>query len=105
MTAFHISGRRWFDRVNGNTYHSARVFADGELVAVVPFQYGYDDAWLQSAMVEMVEAGILPGLRSGPHDTLRPLWQQLEGTGDTLTSDVADVLKRETIAHGVTNDS
>ena len=100
MAAFHISGRRWFDRVNGNTYHSARVYADGELVVTVPFQYGYGDHWLQSSMEAMVKAGVLLGLRYGPHDTLRPLWQQLEGTDDTLTSDVADVLKREAVAYG-----
>ena len=104
MTALHISGRRWFDRVNGNTYHSARVFADGELVVVVPFQYGYDDAYRDSAMVAMVEAGVLPGLRYGPHNTLRPLWQQIEASDDTLTVDVADVLKREAVAHGATDD-
>ena len=104
MTAFHISGRRWFDRVNGNTYHSTRVFADGELVVITPFEYGYGDQWQQTAMVAMVEAGVLPGLRSGPHDTLRPLWQQIEASDHTLTSDVADVPKREVVAHGAVDD-
>ena len=107
MTAFHISGRRWFDKVNGNTYHSARVFADGELAAVVPFQYGYGDAWEWSALVATVEAGALVGLRSGPHDSLRPWWQHIDESdgAHTLTTDVADVLKREAVAHGKGGDN
>lgn len=34
--------KTWFDRVNGNSYFSARIYdLKNDLVAVVPFQYGY----------------------------------------------------------------
>ena len=50
MKNIRIEGRKWFDKVNGNTYHSARVYVDGELVAAAPFQYGYGDQYLYSGM-------------------------------------------------------
>ncbi len=45
----HIEGRRWFQRTFGNTYHSVRIFKDGQLVAHLPRQYGYGDQFLQTA--------------------------------------------------------
>lgn len=40
-----VQGRRWFDKVNGNTYHSATVYVNNEEVAREPFQYGYGDSY------------------------------------------------------------
>lgn len=47
--SLHIEGRRWFERHNGNTYHSVRIFRDGVLVATLPFEYGYGETFLQTA--------------------------------------------------------
>ena len=34
--------KTWFDRINGNSYFSARVFnLKNELIKTIPFQYGY----------------------------------------------------------------
>jgi hypothetical protein len=34
--------KTWFDRINGNSYFSARIYdLDMNLLKVVPFQYGY----------------------------------------------------------------
>lgn len=37
--------RQWFDRINGNTYFSARITVNfgmkNELTITMPFQYGY----------------------------------------------------------------
>ena len=94
----HISGRRWFDKVNGNTYHSARAYQDGELVAVAPYQYGYGDQWRESIAEELVKAGVLPDLQT-PNGR-KPLWQIAEAVGCSITSDCADVLKREVVDYG-----
>ena len=48
--SLHIAGRRWFQRGPGNTYHSVRIFKDGALIACLPFQYGYGDSFLQTAL-------------------------------------------------------
>jgi hypothetical protein len=49
---------KWFDKANGNTYHSCRITRckDGA-VCVAPFQYGYGDHYRQSAVESMVKAG------------------------------------------------
>jgi hypothetical protein len=53
--------RRWFDKVNGNTYHSVRITDNetGKAIAV-PFQYGYGDCYRQTALQAMCDAGWLP---------------------------------------------
>lgn len=46
--SLHIEGRRWFSK-DGNTYHSVRIFRNGEQVAYVPYEYGYGEGFLQTA--------------------------------------------------------
>lgn len=48
--SLHIEGRRWFQRGPGNTYHSVRIFKDGALLVTLPYQYGYGDSFLQTAL-------------------------------------------------------
>ena len=50
MKSLHIEGRRWFQRGPGNTYHSVRIWIDGKQVANLPYQYGYGDCFLQTAL-------------------------------------------------------
>jgi hypothetical protein len=59
-----IIGRRWFDKVNGNTYHSCECLVNGEVVAYVPFSYGYDSAYEYSGMKKLAELGYLPDFTS-----------------------------------------
>ena len=58
--SLHIEGRRWFQRTYGNTYHSVRVFKDGEMIACLPYQYGYGDQFLQTALDWMKANGHAP---------------------------------------------
>ncbi len=55
-----IVGRRWFQRTYGNTYHSAEVVIDGEVVARTGKHYGYDDSYIYTALVVAEAAGLLP---------------------------------------------
>lgn len=41
ITSLFVEVREWFDKTGGNSYFSARVSVDGELVGFLPFQYGY----------------------------------------------------------------
>ena len=54
---FIANAVKWFDRINGNTYHSVRVTRceDGAVI-YCPFQYGYGDHYRQTALEAMVEA-------------------------------------------------
>lgn len=47
---FIVTGAKWFDKVNGNTYHNAKI-VNGETgeTHYTGFQYGYDRAYLESA--------------------------------------------------------
>lgn len=49
MSQFVVIARRWFDKVNGNTYHSVEVYRDGVLLERVPFVYGYGEQYDQTA--------------------------------------------------------
>ncbi len=87
-----ILGRRWFERVNGNTYHSVKVYVDGVLVGAVPFQYGYGDQYMQSASSILVNnCEFIP---KGLEDKFI-LWRWCKEKGVELISDVADVGRKK----------
>jgi len=99
MENIRIEGRRWFDRVNGNTYHSARVYVDGELTLAVPFQYGYGDQYMWTAWSALVEKRGLDVERYHSGGMESP-WRWGERHGVKVSYDAADVLKREVKAWG-----
>jgi len=41
VTSVLVIGRRWFERTNGNTYHSSEIYVNNVLVHKIPFTYGY----------------------------------------------------------------
>lgn len=85
-----IIGRRWFDRINGNTYHSVQCVINGEQVAYVPFAYGYDDQYIQTGANELHKLGYLPnwGDRS-------VFWRYCEENGITLFTTRSDVSRKK----------
>lgn len=79
-----INARRWFDNSFGNTYHSVRVWTvKGNDVRAfsLPFAYGYDDAYLQSA-AELIGVDYMDFL-----DAMR-------GGSATIIVDVVDVARK-----------
>jgi len=55
-----IEGREWHDKINGNSYFSARVWVDGQIVAVLTLQYGYESHYFTIAMDKLVELAYVP---------------------------------------------
>ena len=55
-----IIGRRWFQRTYGNTYHTTEIIVDGETVHVTPRQYGYGDAYTDTAFAWLISSGLIP---------------------------------------------
>lgn len=43
-----IEGRRWFEKTNGNTYHSCDLIVNNEVIDRVSFTYGYGDQYRQT---------------------------------------------------------
>ncbi|MCP4648764.1 MAG: hypothetical protein GY853_01610 [PVC group bacterium] len=58
---FFVTGCRWFDKINGNTYHSARIVrASDSKVLYCPFEYGYGEQYKETALLAMVKSGWIP---------------------------------------------
>jgi len=72
----HISGRRWFQRSYGNTYHTTTLFYADGTSETSPRHYGYGDQYLQTAF-DMMQL---------PYGGTRVLREELG-----ITYDVADV--------------
>ena len=60
IRSMFVEGREWFDKVNGNSYFSARIWINGGQVAILPFQYGYGDQFIYEAHRKLIELGYLP---------------------------------------------
>ena len=99
IETLHIEGRLWFDRVNGNTYHSARATIGGVLQIGVPFQYGYGEQYVYSAQEKLAELGYLP-IERHENGSVKPLWQEARDRGFTFTYNAEHVSKREAKAWG-----
>ena len=57
-----VNAVRWFDRINGNTYHSVRISRtkDDQIIVSSPIVYGYDDFYRQTALSLMAKSKWLP---------------------------------------------
>lgn len=89
-----VLGKRWFDKVNGNTYCSSRVFFDGELVLTVGMEYGYGSFYIQNAAMHLDKKGFvkLEKYENGGHESL---WRYCERMGIKLIDEVSEVKKRD----------
>lgn len=84
-----IVGRRWFQRTNGNTYHSAEAYYNGDLVGRVGFRYGYDSQWEWTARDILQQAVKLPGI-----EKTESLWRYCERKSITLVQSCTDVKRK-----------
>ena len=56
-----VIAKEWYDRMNGNSYCAVRIYSDGELLAALPYAYGYGDYYLHRAktwVADNIEADI-----------------------------------------------
>lgn len=81
-----VIGRRWFDRVNGNTYHSCTVLINGEEVGRNEFEYGYGSQWEYTGLELLKKARKLP-------ETITALWKVKELSN--LVTTCADVQRKK----------
>ena len=91
-----VIGKRWFNRGPGNTYHSTQILIDGAEVHFIPFEYGYDDGYIQSAQEWLLANGYLPRAKkypnTGGHESL---WQYCRRMKIAFAYSVADVSRRK----------
>ena len=94
-----VIGKRWFDRVNGNTYNSVEIFVNGRKEAVLPFGYGYGDYYVQRAVEWLIDRGFLyltPDQieRKERTGSTPPLWQLTRERGIEMDYEAIDVPRK-----------
>lgn len=92
-----ITAKEWFDKLNGNSYFSARVTINyglkNEKTIYIPFEYGYGDSFLYQSLKELQELKLLDKSINSTQD-LR------ENKIILRTHKMDKCLKREVIAFG-----
>ena len=68
-----IIGKQWFDKINGNSYFSTRVFFDNILVLLLPFQYGYGDQYIYASFEKIKKEKLIKDV-----DVSVTLWELCE---------------------------
>lgn len=63
-----INAKEWFDKVNGNSYFSARITLNYgtsvQQVIKLPFQYGYGDCYIDMSNKYLIDNNIIKGKRN-----------------------------------------
>ena len=99
---FIATAVRWFDKCNGNTYHSVRIskVSNGKLI-VCPFTYGYGEQYRDTALRAMELAKwIPPKYRGQESNGSHRVWGYERNNNYPIIWHVSDGLKRDCIANG-----
>ncbi len=109
---FVCNAVKWFDKVNGNTYHSVRItrISDGKVICH-EWTYGYNEHYRQTALQTMFKAGWLDNYlrKHEPIKNLKP--EERHYTENNLSMferennypimwNVSEGLKRDMVANG-----
>ena len=103
ITRIQVIGYEWFDKINGNSYCSARVYVNDEPTAFVPFQYGYGSAYVQYAAEALNEIEIIT-MENARFGGLEPLWRYCLDRDIELLTIHTKHLKRDTKTWGERDD-
>jgi hypothetical protein len=55
-----IIGRKWFEKINGNTYFTAEILVNGIHVHSMPYEYGYGEQYEQASLGWLEKAELIP---------------------------------------------
>lgn len=93
-----VTALEWFDRINGNSYFSARVTLNygmkTEKTVYLPFQYGYGDHYQDCAARALSDQGLIE------IDDRTALWAWCKDHGAIYRYSKTDALKRDVKAFG-----
>ena len=96
---FTCQAVKWFDKLNGNTYHSVRITRNKDGVVIVgAWTYGYGEHYRQTAMEEMAKSGWLQSKYNYKDNTLY-LYERENNY--PINWIVSNGLKRDCVANGV----
>ena len=83
-------GRKWFDKVNGNTYFSAISLHNRKEIARIDFEYGYGDYWLY----EITKRAIVDQYQCGENQQPWQFINQLESNGIAVFTNCEKVTRK-----------
>jgi hypothetical protein len=101
---FVANAVRWFDKVNGNTYHSVNItnIKTGKTI-YCPMTYGYSEQYRHTALEAMAKAGWLPEkYRSNQIQSENSFYMYERENNYPIMWNVTDGLKRDCVANGKT---
>lgn len=95
-----IQAKEWFDKVNGNSYFSARITVNFGLpwqkVIAIHFQYGYGNTYAYQAFKALQDAGDIP-----QQEPMAAPWRYYQDNGIIVRSKKEDkCLQRDVKAWG-----
>jgi len=88
-----VFARKWFEKTNGNTYHSVQVWVNGKLAGQTDFGYGYGNAWEQTAKEHLEKHYTLPNQEPGIYYNL----YRLRDAGVNYVYNVTEVNSRKAL--------
>lgn len=96
-----ITAKEWVDKVNGNSYFSARITINyclkDEITYHIPFEYGYEDHYKYVALEKLVKEGLLL------EGTEKYIYNLREMNIITRFTKHENCLKRDVIKWGIEN--
>lgn len=90
-----IIARRWFDRINGNTYFSAVGVINGTQVVNIEFEYGYGNHYEDRIYQELEKAGYCPDVEHYINGGREAFWQYCNRKGITRYVTHSDVNRKK----------
>lgn len=90
-----IIGRRWFDRINGNTYFSCVALINGTQVAEIPFEYGYGNQYENSMFNKLAGMGYCADREKYSNGGSEAFWNYCDRKGITKYVTHSDVNRKK----------
>jgi hypothetical protein len=84
-----IVGRRWFSKGRGSTFHTVRVYLDGELLGESGIKWGYGNQYIYTGWKLAIENSNLPE----PEEE-EQRWKWAQRLGITIEDEVMDVPRK-----------
>jgi hypothetical protein len=94
VETINLRGLKWFDKANGNTYHSTRIDINGRFVHQTTPEYGYGDQYKWTGIFWLVENGFVPELVRYSNGGYEGLYQWEERNTIRVESSSQDVSRQ-----------
>ena len=99
ISSIMIIGKRWIDKMYGNTYCSSRVYINGKEEFRVPWTYGYGNYYEQKAWEELEKRGYIT-LGKYENGVSKSKYEYLEKNKINYETTYSDGLKRDMVSWG-----